>query len=180
MTTFIALLRGVNVGGNNIIKMTELKECLEKLGLMKVTTYIQSGNVLFQTSTSAKDLREQIERALSKKFNYKSCVVVVSQAQLKRIIEQAPSGFGQSPDIYRYDVIFLRAPITPKDVIKTVKAKEGVDNVHMGKYVLYFSRLISRATQSHLPKIIQTPFYQQMTIRNWNTTQKLLMLVKGS
>src|SRR5690242_13294515 len=103
MTTFIAILRGINVGGNNIIKMTALKACFEKLGLTGVTTYIQSGNVLFQASAPVKDLTAQIEKALSKQFKYKSCVVLISRAQLKQIIDQAPKSFGKNPDIYRYD-----------------------------------------------------------------------------
>ena len=179
MNTFIALLRGINVGGNNIIKMAPLKACFEKLGFCQVTTYIQSGNILFQAPRPAKELTDQIEETLSKQFRYNSCVVLISHSQLKRIVELAPKNFGQNADTYRYDVIFLKKPVTPKNAIKVVKTKEGVDNVHAGKYTLYFSRLISGVSQSHMSRIIQTPIYQHMTIRNWNTTKQLLTMAEG-
>jgi len=62
--------------------------------------------------------------------------------------------------------------------MKNVSTKEGVDHAYKGKYVLYFSRLTSKASQSHLAKIIKLPVYQSMTIRNWNTTTKLLALME--
>ena len=64
--------------------------------------------------------------------------------------------------------------------MKSVSIREGVDTAHVGKQTLYFSRLISRAAQSHLTKIIGLPVYQNMTIRNWNTTTKLLALMDGA
>jgi uncharacterized protein (DUF1697 family) len=177
---YVALLRGINVGGNNIIKMTDLKACFELLGFSDVATLIQSGNVLFQSPEKNRPkLTEKIEKALSKKFNYKSRVVVVSKDDIHTAIKKAPSGFGTKPDKYRYDVIFLKPPLTAAAALKTVKVKPGVDQAFAGKGVLYFSRLISKASKSQLVKIIQMPIYQDMTIRNWNTTNKLYVLMGG-
>jgi len=174
----LALLRGINVGGRNIIKMTDLKSCFEDLGCTNVATYIQSGNVVFRSAEkNAARLMETIECALSKHFEYASRVVLLSRTQLAGIVELAPAGFGRQPDKYRYDVIFLRKPLTAAKAIKDIRLKEGVDTAHQGKSALYVSRLIARASQSHLPKLVTLPAYQSMTIRNWNTTTKLLALM---
>ena len=178
-TQYLALLRGINVGGNNIIKMADLKACFENIGFTDVMTYIQSGNILFRSAEKDKtQLTQKIERVLSERFSYKSRLVVVAQKELKKVVETAPKGFGKDLDKYRYDVIFLKEPLTSKEAMKNVRIKEGVDNAYAGKYVLYFSRLTSKASQSHLPKIIALPMYQNMTIRNWNTTTKLLTLME--
>ncbi|HEU0295562.1 MAG TPA: DUF1697 domain-containing protein [Anaerolineales bacterium] len=181
MNQFVALLRGINVGGKNLIKMTDLKACFEALGFKDVRTYIQSGNVLFSASASGQArLTKWIEEALSKKFNYRSRVVMRSLKQIQEIVTQAPMGFGSDPATYRYDVIFLKEPLTAVKAMKSVATKEGVDQAFAGKGVLYFSRLISRATQSHLTRIIAMPVYQSMTIRNWNTTTKLLNMMEAA
>ena len=181
MKKYVALLRGINVGGKNLIKMTDLKACFQALGLEDVSTYIQSGNVLFSADRSEQArLTIQIEEALSKTFNYKSRVVLRSHKQMKEIVARAPKSFGNDPATYRYDVIFLKAPLTAVEAMKSVTAKEGVDQAFAGQGVLYFSRLISKASQSHLTRIIGMPVYQDMTIRNWNTTTRLLSLMETS
>lgn len=176
---YLALLRGINVGGKNIIKMTDLKACFENMGFSDVVTYIQSGNVLFQSDEKDKNkLTDKIEKGLSKTFKYKSRLVVISYKELKDIVHAAPRGFGKDAETYRYDVIFLKEPLTPKEAMKSVSVKEGVDTAYAGKRALYFSRLISKASSSHLAKIVGLPVYQNMTIRNWNTTTKLLALIE--
>ena len=178
-TQYLALLRGINVGGNNIIKMKDLKACFEQMGFTDVVTYIQSGNVLFKSPEKDRPkLTHKIEKALSERFNYKSRMVVVAHKELRKIVDGAPNGFGKDLDKYRCDVIFLKEPLTARDAMKNVSLKKGVDAAHAGKSVLYFSRLISKATQSHLSKIIALPMNQNMTIRNWNTTTKLLALME--
>ena len=177
---YLVLLRGINVGGNNIIKMTDLKACFENMGFTDVVTYIQSGNVMFRSSEKDKTkLTMKIEKALSERFSYKSRIVTVAYKELKKVVEEAPIGFGKDLDKYRCDVIFLKEPLTVKEAMKNVRVKEGVDNAFAGKAVLYFSRLTSRASQSYLTKIITLPMYQNMTIRNWNTTTKLLALMEA-
>lgn len=174
---YLALLRGINVGGNNIIKMIDLKKCFEDMGFMQITTYIQTGNVFFTSNEKNKaKLTQKVEEILSEKFNYKSRIVIISHEEIKTVVEEAPVGFGNAPDKYRYDVLFLKEPLTATDALKSISKKEGVDEVYSGKHALYFSRLISKASQSLLPKIIKLPIYQNITIRNWNTTTKLLAL----
>lgn len=175
---YLALLRGINVGGNNLIKMTDLKACFEILGLRDVATYIQSGNVLFRTvENSIGRLTRNIEDALSKQFKYASRVVVVPREELAHAVQRAPRGFGTNSARFRYDVVFLKPPSTADEAMKDIRTKIGVDQAVAGDGVLYFSRLIRKATQSYLTRIISLPAYQSMTIRNWNTTTKLLALM---
>jgi uncharacterized protein (DUF1697 family) len=177
MARYVALLRGINVGGKNVIKMVALKACFEDAGFKDVATFIQSGNVLFTASGTAPALTKKIETILGKAFNYQASVVLRSDKQLQEIVENAPKGFGSQPAKYRYDVLFLKEPLTASEALKSVRTQPGVDTVQAGKGVLYFSRLISKAAQSQLPRLTGLPVYQHLTIRNWNTTTKLLQLM---
>lgn len=176
---YLVLLRGINVGGNNIIKMTDLKTCFEKMGFSDVMTFIQSGNIVFNCNEKNKTaLINKVEKVLSETFSYNAKAAAVTYKELKKIVDDAPPGFGKNPDKYRYDVIFLKEPLTARAAMKNVRIKEGVDKAYEGKKVLYFSRLTARAAQSHLTKIITIPEYKSMTIRIWNTTTKLLVLME--
>jgi uncharacterized protein (DUF1697 family) len=175
---YVALLRGINVGGNNLIRMPALKACFEAQGFGDVSTYIQSGNVLFSAGrANHQALTTAIEKVLSKTFAYESRVVLRSFEEMKKTVDKAPKGFGLQPTAYRYDVVFLKHPLTANDAMTFVTAKPGVDQVFPGDGVLYVSRLISKASQSQLTRIVGTPAYRNMTIRNWNTTGKLLELM---
>ncbi len=179
MARYVALLRGINVGGKNLIKMADLKACLEDDGLEDVVTYIQSGNVVFSGGPSLTELTARIEDLLSSTFGYEASVVLRSRSQMRATVDRAPAGFGDDPDRYRYDAIFLKAPLTARTAMKGMPTREGVDQADVGPGVLYFSRLTSRASQSQLSRIVGTPAYRNMTIRNWNTTTKLARMVAG-
>jgi uncharacterized protein (DUF1697 family) len=180
MARYVALLRGINVGGKNLIKMPALKECFEAHGFEDVSTYIQSGNVIFSAAKSgAGEQAGRIEEMLASTFDVPIRVVLRSRAQMRTVVNRAPDGFGSDPARYRYDVIFLRPPLSATRAMKDVSTKPGVDQVSPGTGVLYFSRLISKATQSHLNRMVGLRMYQDMTIRNWNTTTKLLDLLEG-
>lgn len=179
MARYVALLRGINVGGKNLIPMPALKAAFEAGGFTDVSTYIQSGNVLFSSpAASSKELTQRIERVIHSTFaHYEASVVLRSKAQMRKVVADAPTGFGSRPNEYRYDAIFLKAPLTAKGAITHVEMKDGVDRCWAGTGVLYFSRLISKVTSSRINRIVGLPVYQQMTIRNWNTTTKLRELL---
>jgi uncharacterized protein (DUF1697 family) len=179
MDKYLALLRGINVGGNNIIKMAGLQTAFEEMRFTAVKTYIQSGNVIFSADEKDKTkLTKIIERKLSKTYNYDARIVILAFTELKEIVAEIPAGFGEDAETYRYDVWFVKEPATADDAIIAVKTREGVDWVYKGKNVVYAQRLISQAARSRLTKIIQEPVYQSLTIRNWNTTKKLFELMR--
>jgi len=176
-TRYVALLRGINVGGKNIIAMKDLRAAMEAHGLENVSTYIQSGNVLFETDRPAETLESEIEATLEKAFKVPLVVVLRSHRQLKSVVDKAPGGFGTDPDTYYSDAVFLKAPLTAKQVMGIVALREGVDQAWPGTGVVYFARLGAQRTKSKMSKIVSTPEYKQMTIRSWSTTVKLLGLL---
>jgi uncharacterized protein (DUF1697 family) len=179
MARWVALLRGINVGGKNLIGMPALKAWFEGQGLADVQTYIQSGNVVFTSGAGAAALVASLEAGLSKAFGHEASVFLRSARQLRAIVDGAPQGFGTRPERYRYDVIFLRKPLSPATALARAPVKPSVDEVHAGPDVLYFSRLVLKASQSRMSRITALPIYRQMTIRNWNTTTRLLALLEA-
>lgn len=181
MESYVVLLRGVNVGGKNSISMAALKLCLEEEGHENVLTYIQSGNVLLRSDLDAKTLGAGIEKLLVSNFKLDSSlikVLVLSEGQLQAVIDDKPQGFGEQPDTYHSDVVFLMG-IDAAEAMKVFKPREGVDTVWPGNGVIYSQRVSALRTKSRLNRIIGTAAYQSMTIRNWNTTTRLLELSKN-
>ncbi|MDE2845432.1 MAG: DUF1697 domain-containing protein [Gemmatimonadota bacterium] len=177
--TYLALLRGINVGGKNIIKMADLRSCFESEGFHDVATYIQSGNVIFRTpSTGLRTLTKRIEEMLATEFDYEASVVMRARKQMRGVVSDAPAGFGERPETYRYDVIFLKAPLTATAAMEGVPTRPGVDEAWAGSGVLYFSRRIDQASRSYLSRLASMPVYQRVTVRNWNSTTRLLELME--
>lgn len=182
MNTFAILMRGINVGGKNIVPMAGLKSCLERLGFSNVSTFIASGNVILASDERADEIQARIERALPESFKLDSeniKVLVLTRAQLQAIIENKPQGFGEEPEKYHSDAIFLMG-IDATQAMRVFDPKEGVDKVWAGDGVIYSQRLSALRTKSRLSRIIGTPAYQLMTIRNWHTTTKLLELLRDA
>ena len=177
-TRYIALLRGINVGGKNVIPMKELKSLFEQCGFLDVETYIQSGNVMFSCGISdAAKIKKKIAINLKKISGADIPVVLLTAEQLSKVVINAPSWFGTEQEKYKYDVAFLDAELDADTLLLKIPLREGVDRAAAGNGVLYFSKLIEKATQSRLPKIISLPEYRLMTVRNWNTTWKILEIV---
>jgi uncharacterized protein (DUF1697 family) len=178
MTTYVVLLRGINVGGKNTVSMAALKSLLVELGYMNVSTYIVSGNVVVESDKPAARIKAQIETALTKNFDLDDeliKVLVLSHHQLRSIIENKPKGFGDEPGKYHSDVIFLME-ISVDDALPIFNPREGVDAIWPGDGVIYSRRLSAERTKSRLSAMMASPLYKSMTIRNWNTTTKLLAI----
>ena len=180
MNTYVILLRGINVGGKNKVPMTALKKYLEEQGFSHVSTYIASGNVIVESNKSSQAVQTEIEQTLPKAFKLDSKIVKVlalSRQQLQAVINNKPEGFGEQPDKYYSDAIFLMG-IDSVQAMPLFSPREGVDKVWPGKGVVYSQRLGALRTKSRLSKIVGTPLYKSMTIRSWNTTTKLLKLLE--
>jgi len=181
VTTFLILLRGINVGGKNKVPMAELRKCLEGLGFSDVATYIVSGNVILTSEWDAEETTARIEEALPKAFHLDSeliRVLALTRDQLQAVVDDRPKGFGDQPEKYHSDVIFLIG-VEAAEVMPVFNPREGVDRVWPGKGVVYSQRLSAQRTKSRLSVIAASPLYKSMTIRNWNTTVKLLEMLKG-
>ena len=178
MALYVALLRGINVGGKNLIKMPALKECFEAGGFDDVVTYIQSGNVLFRATGSSRVLESRIEKMLGKTFgHYQPTVMVRSRTQMRSIVEGAPKSIGADLENYMYDAVFLKEPLTAATALKQVPVRDDVDEVYAGRGVIYFSRLTSMRARSRLSRVASLPIYKSMTIRSWSTTTRLTRMM---
>jgi len=180
MNTHVILIRGINVGGKNKVPMAGLKKCLEELGFSEVSTYIASGNVILKSKKSAKAIKAEIEKALPENFKLHSellKVLVLTRDQFQAVIDKKPKGFGEEPKKYYSDAIFLM-DIDADEAMEVFDPREGVDKVWKGDGVIYSQRLGSQRTKSRLSKIVASTAYKSMTIRSWNTTLKLLDMLR--
>ncbi|MEJ3404766.1 DUF1697 domain-containing protein [Rathayibacter sp. YIM 133350] len=175
--SYVALLRGINVGGKNLISMAALADSFRDAGYDDVRTYIQSGNVLFTSKkTSSRTLEDALERMLRERFEIPILVVVRSRDELAEIIDAAPPNHGS--DDLRSDVYFLKHPLTGAQALAEVpELREGVDTISAGPGVLYFSRVAAKATTTRIQRFFAKPVFQQITVRNWRTTTRLLELL---
>jgi uncharacterized protein (DUF1697 family) len=180
MNTYVILLRGINVGGKNKVPMAALRGCLEDLGFSDVATYIASGNVVLRSEKGAKAIQAQVEKVLPERFDLDDELVralVLTLDQLQAVVENKPPGFGEQPDEHHSDAIFLMG-IDAAEAMTVFVPREGVDEVWPGDGVVYSQRLSALRTKSRLNRIMTSPLYKSMTIRNWTTTTKLLDMLK--
>ena len=180
MDTYVILLRGINVGGKNKVPMADLRKCLEEQGFTDVSTYIASGNVILKSDKDPNEIKAQIEGILPENFTLDDGfikVLVLSYQQFQAIIDNKPKGFGEQPEKYHSDAIFLM-DIDSAQVMPAFNPREGVDQIWAGNGVIYSQRLSAQRTKSRLNKVMESPFYKSMTIRNWNTTTKLLEILR--
>jgi uncharacterized protein (DUF1697 family) len=186
MPSHVALLRGINVGGRNKIAMTELREVVTSLGYTGVTTYIQSGNVLFTTpDTDSARLASALESAIADAFGIAASVVVLSRDQLARILAGNP--YPDEPNPKFVHVVFLNAEL-PQDLLDRIKAAESAaaakgsrDTVTLAGQALFVHTPDGYGTSELaqvLFRIIGTPGRKGVaaTARNWVTSTKLLSL----
>ena len=178
LNVFVALLRGVNVGGNNMISMSALKESFIGIGFEQVTTYINSGNIIFKTKESdARKLEKRIEQMLVKEYELDSRVVVRSLAEMEQLVERLPRNW-ESKSNWRYNVIFLRHTIDAEEILADVPIKEDIEEVVYVPGTLLWSAQVDELNRTNMLKLNKRKLYQDMTIRNTNTTRKLCELMK--
>jgi uncharacterized protein (DUF1697 family) len=177
-TVFVALLRGVNVGGNSMIRMSSLKESFETMGFTQVTTYINSGNVIFRTKEDdARKLEKKIEQMLSRDYQLGSKVVVRSFSEMAELVKSIPQSWN-GDSARRYNVIFLRHSIDSEKILADLPAKPDIEEILYRPGTLLWSVQVSEVNRTNMVKLSSRKVYQEMTIRNLNTTRKLHELMQ--
>jgi len=179
MSSSVALLRGINVGGKNLIGMPALAECFRDAGYADVRTYTQSGNVLFTAEpATGPGVEDAVERMLRERFGMSILVVLRSRDELAAVIAAAPADHG-SPQL-RSQVFFLKHPLGAEAAYAALpELREGVDAAAPGPGVLYFSRVAAQATKTRITRLMDMPIFQQMTVRSWRTTTRLGAMLGG-
>lgn len=178
VVTYVALLRGVNVGGKNMISMSSLKGSFERMKFGEVSTYINSGNILFKAKEGdARKLERKIEAMLSREYKLGCRVVVRSYPEMASLVENLPADWS-GDDRWKYNVIFLRHTIDFESVLEGLKPKSDIERVVYRPGALLWSARLSDLTRAAMIKLSSQEVYQDMTIRNLNTTRKLYELMK--
>lgn len=179
LNVYVALLRGVNVGGNNMISMSALKESFRELGFERVESYINSGNLIFATpEADARKLEKKIEQMLVKDYELGSKVVVRSLPEMEQLVESLPSSWNDAGGEWRYNVMFLRHTIDSEDILNEISLNEEVEELVYRPGTLLWSAQVSGITRSKMSKLSSRKMFQEMTVRNLNTTKKLRALMK--
>jgi uncharacterized protein (DUF1697 family) len=177
-TAYVALLRGVNVGGKNLVSMAALKDSFERVGLKDVRTYINSGNILFRSSVaSARTLEGQIDRVLAEAHGLASKAVVRSEAEMARLVKTIDATWTPKPG-WKYNVMFLRRPVDSARVLDGIALKPDIERAVYCPGTLLWSARLSGFSRTAMHKIVGQPLYQEMTIRNVNTTRTILEIMR--
>lgn len=174
---YVALLRGINVGGNNKVEMKRLKETFETVGTTDVVTYINSGNIIFTDTThSAKELVTLLEKAILKDFGFAVKVLVRDANNIHKVVKALPSDWKNDATM-KCDVMFLWEKYDDKGVLDELTIKPGLDDVKYVDGAILWRVDKKNVTRSGMMKMVGTDLYKHMTIRNCNTARKLAALL---
>jgi uncharacterized protein (DUF1697 family) len=180
MQTFISILRGINVSGQKKILMADLKELFEGLHFKNVTTYIQSGNVVFKSDAKISDIQlaEKIEKAISAKYNFEVPVIIRTKEELEKIISQNPFAKEKNIDLKKLHITFL----------STTPAKEKAEqikevNFSPDQFIIKGKEIYLHIPNSYGETKLSNKFFENKlkvsaTTRNWNTVNKLFEMAQ--
>ncbi|MGE6598153.1 DUF1697 domain-containing protein [Bacillus proteolyticus] len=176
MTIYIALLRGINVGGHNVVKMADLRKVFESIGLKKVKTYIQSGNVVFESEKGMSFLKERIECEIKNVFDFNVPVMLRTKDEFINIIKTCPYEAGLLLEGESIHVAFLANVLSEEDSNQLFTIKSEIEDCHIeGKVVyLFFKKSIRNSKLMNQFQKLHTP----ATVRNWRTVNKLKAIVE--
>ena len=176
--TYVALLRGINVGGNKKVEMRKLKQTFERLGFEDVSTYINSGNVLFRSaSTNQTALTKKIEAAIKTDFKFDVSVLLRNLKEIRAVINALPSSWVNDATM-KCDVMFLWKEIDTPSVLKQIPFQKNIEDSKYIRGAILWRIDRDKVSKTRIIKaIIGTKLHQQMTVRNPNTVRKLYALM---
>lgn len=170
---YVALLRGINVGGKTRVEMARLKKVMESLGCSNVKTYINSGNVIFEDDQSEKVLQTKIFDAIEKEFGFSVAIQLRSQKQMATLVNAIPKEWTNDTE-YKSDVLFLDETLTEAIVKPYIKVNPKiVERTLSTKREIIWNIARRDATRGRLATIVGTDMYKHITIRNVNTVLRL-------
>lgn len=174
---YVALLRGINVGGNNKVEMKRLKQVFEDAGMASVRTYINSGNVLFSSDSAAATVTRRLEKAIHEHFGFPVSVLLRDIDQMRSLVKAMPPDW-RNDDKKKCDVIFLWPEVDRPEILEQLDFRPEFEDVRYTPGAVMWCLARENATKSRLPRIVGTPLYKQVTVRNCNTARKLLELME--
>ena len=169
---YIALLRGINVGGNRKVEMKRLKLLFESLNFVNISTYLNSGNIIFESNKNQDELKEEIEKELKNEFNFDIQTLIKTEEEIKFIAAAIPKEW-QNNSEEKTDVAYLFKEIDSPQTINELPIKKEFLNIRYVKGAIFWRVSRKNYNKSHLNKIISHKLYQLMTVRNVNTARFL-------
>jgi uncharacterized protein (DUF1697 family) len=174
---YVALLRGINVGGKSLVKMADLKTCVEELGLDNVSTYIASGNLLFESGErSAAKLEKKIERAIERRFRLPVKVIVLGRSTYAGIVKAIPKSWVGDTSL-RANVGFVHRSADARQVVHELQPDVAIEEVKAINGAILWATTRAALNRSVMRKLIGGAAYKELTVRNLNTTLKLQELL---
>jgi uncharacterized protein (DUF1697 family) len=178
--TYVAFLRGVNVGGKGIVSMAAIKAALVALGLSDVRTYLNSGNVIFSTrALDAPGLTARIEKALEQHTGMPIKVLVMDHTALKNVVDAIPRNWVDDKTMRTY-VLLLWKELDDRRILDSLPIKLGIDELKYTPGAVVWRVDRENVGRSQMNRIVGTPLYKKITIRSANTVRKLNELTADS
>jgi uncharacterized protein (DUF1697 family) len=176
MTIYLALLRGINVGGHNVIKMAELKQLFQSMDLQNVKTYIQSGNVLFESEAESEELSHQIEQEIKNTFGLSVPVIIRTATEMQHIIKNCPYPFDRLLEGESIHISFLASTPAQECLDQISNINSDIDEYQIkGREIyLFFRQSIRKSKLAVQLQKIGIP----ATMRNWKTVSKLVSMAE--
>ena len=177
MTVYVALLRGINVGGNRKVEMSRLKEIFEGVGTNNVRTYINSGNVIFTDERRPGDLDAVLEKAIEEEFGFHVEVLLRDLDAMRSLVDAIPSEW-VNDKTQRTDVWFLWDDHDTPEVMDGLTIKDGIDEVFYVPGAVVWCADGEKLTRSGRGRVIGTKLYKSLTARNVNSVRKIHSLME--
>lgn len=169
---YIALLRGINVGGNRKVEMKKLRILFESLGFTNVSTYINSGNIIFESDDNSETVLLKIQKVFEKTFDFEIPTLVKTEKEMKKIAKAIPEEWQNDPT-QRTDVAYLFPEADSKKIIEELPLKIEFLEIRYLKGAIFWNIKRENVNKSQLAKLIRHKLYKSMTIRNVNTARFL-------
>lgn len=176
---YVALLRGINVGDGARVSMTALKALFEELGLSNVITYLNSGNVVFESALSSSQLTQLIEDRLERSFGVKIPTLVRTSTEIIAIAESIPSEWSSNDSEQTY-VAYLFSDVAKPSLVSELPVKTQFMNIFYAHEAIIWNIKRENYNRSQITKIVGHSSYARMTTRNVNTARKLAALCAGA
>ncbi len=176
---YVALLRGVNVGGASKVSMADLRMAFEEAGMTEVTTYINSGNVIFCAEDQDRSrLPQRLENAVRAHSGVSTDIQLRILGELESVVEAIPDAWVNDGTM-KCDVVFLQPDVDRPEIVDELGPRPGIEDARYVPGALIWRVDRKDATRSRLSKMVGTPLYRRVTVRNCNTARKLLAMLRG-
>ena len=175
---YVALLRGINVGGNNKVVMSELREQIEAAGFGHVRTYINSGNLLFEAEAPREDVAQRVEDLLASRYDFPIRLALLRAQDYLAQLDELPDWW--HGEVARRDALFYTRGLDRDHVRERIEAMElGDEAVHFGEHAVFWGKFDEKSflKTAYHKRLLREDFYRQVTIRSGSTVEKIAAMV---